>query len=181
MWSNLIISVSGIESCLNMNHLRQSLPEGICGVLLHSFTWKVTAKKRDTFQLNTEPSLVSTHPIICLRCLRRTVHRCFLWGRRLVTLSSKRSLLVPQTLPQKLSFHMIEWFLSRFMLACFPISPDPHYLETKNTELICWYNKYKISLLKVLHLPLSPLDVEHMCWNKSWLHLFCTPLILTNT
>lgn len=63
MWSNLIISVSGIESCLNMNHLRQSIPEGICGVLLHSFTWKVTAKKRDTFQLNTEASPVSTFPL----------------------------------------------------------------------------------------------------------------------
>lgn len=99
MWSNLIISVSGIESCLNMNHLRQSLPEGICGVLLHSFTWKVTAKKRDTFQLNTEPSPVSTFPLYV--CVVYTALYLDASCEGTISGPSKWSLLFPQTLPQK--------------------------------------------------------------------------------
>lgn len=57
MWSNLITSVSAIESCLRMNHVGQPRPEGILLSSASFFHTEGDGQSRDSFQPKTQTFL----------------------------------------------------------------------------------------------------------------------------
>lgn len=67
MWSNLITSVSAIESCLHMNHVGQPRPEGILLSSASFFHTEGDGQSRDSFQPKTQTFLDA---VICfvLQC-----------------------------------------------------------------------------------------------------------------
>lgn len=102
MRSNLITSVSAIESCLHMNHVGQPRPEGILLSSASFFHTEGDGQSRDSFQPKTQDFSRRCHMFCTLHHTVRMGTACEGTRTMTVQLSYQNVLLFPPTLPSKI-------------------------------------------------------------------------------